>query len=381
MKQIEKTEHIVARLRQALGDGVDVNSLRVYEAIALNTRPLRKNHPLYRGSRAERSLLLEMAAALAIETRPIQIQHNDEPLPIGRVFHGEVVDRGMESELRVLFFLDPTADDEATKIDAGSVDQVSVSILPKQILSSASGFDFLGPDSTYENVITGTDPDGNTIGENGVYGRLIGLDKWFELSLVGMGGAQNARIVSREQSHFGSSYQKLAASGVDPNALVLVASTRNEQMDLTTLIAQLTDTKVDLASKVSEIATLAAAGAAKDTRIAELEAKLAEAGEAATALAAKDEAIAAAEQARDTAAADLTAAVTALQGIAKKVLAAAGKVDAEVPATVAEIEAIITETSESLVAALVPGGRSKDAIDDAEKPVVAGLSAFRVRRK
>jgi len=381
MNQIEKTESILARLRQSLGEGIDVASLRVYEAIALNTRPLRKSHPLYRGSRAERSLLLEMAAALALESRPMQIQHEADPLPIGRVFHGEVVDRGMESELRVLFFLDPTATEEVTKIEAGSVDQVSVSILPRQILSSASGFDFLGADATFEHVISGTDPDGNTIGENGVYGRLIGLDKFFELSLVGMGGAQNARIVSRDQSHFGSSYQKLAASGVDPNALVLVASTRIDTMDLATLVAQLTDTKVELSTKSSEVTTLTAAVADRDARIATMQTQLAEAGDAATALAAKDGEVTVAKADADAAKTELSAAVTALQGVAKTVLAAAGKVGAEVPATVAEIEALITEATDALAASLVAGGRSKDATTDAEKITpAANLSAFRVRK-
>src|SRR5690606_32972543 len=193
-----------------------------------------KRHPLYNGSRVDRSMLLEMAAELGRETRPVQLMHDKDELPVGRVFHGEVVDQGTESELRVLFFLDPTANKEATKIEAGAIDQVSVSVLSKHIYNSVSGFDYLGPDATFEHIMSGTDPDGNTIGENGVYGRMVGLDQWFELSLVGMGGARNARIVSRDESHFGSSYQKLAASGLDPNALVLVASTstRKQNMDL-----------------------------------------------------------------------------------------------------------------------------------------------------
>lgn len=375
MKQIEKTPTILARLRKSLGDGVNLDSLRVYEAIALNTRPLRKNHPLYNGARAERSLLLEMAAALEQESRPVQIQHDSDPLPVGRVFHGEVVDQGGETELRVLFFLDPTADEEAAKIDSGSVDQVSVGILPRQLLSSATGFDFLGPDATLDNIWTGTDPDGNVMGKNGVYARMVGLDKWFELSLVGQGGAQNARIVSRDKSHFGSSYERLAASGLDPSALVLVATARTEDMDLEKLVAQLTETKVELASKESEIATLNAQIGQKDERIAELEAKLEEAGDSVAALAEKDQTI---EETK----AELSAAVKALKDVAQALLAAAGKVNEQVPDTVAELESLINETKESLASVLVAGGRSKDATDDADKAVVMpSLAAFRVRHR
>ena len=381
MKQIQKTEAITAFLKLSLGSTADIESLRVYEAIALNTRPIRKSHPLYRGAIAERSLLLEMAAALAIESRPIQIMHDDEPLPIGRVFHGQVLDKGSESELRVLFFLDPTANTEATKIEAGSVDQVSVSVLSKQIISNKSGFDFLGPEATFEHVWTGTDPDGNVMGEDGAYARLVGLDKFFELSLVGMGGAQNARIVPREQSHFGSSYQKLAASGLDPNAYVLTATTRTENMDLEKLVGQLTDTKVELAGKNSEIATLTAQLSTSAARVTELEAQVAAAGDGGTILAEKETELVAANTAKDTAVADAAAALTALQGVAKKVLAAAGKPDAEVPATVAEVEALIAETTTGLVAALAAGGRSQDATDDANKSkATVSLGAFRARK-
>ncbi len=57
MKQIQKTDKITARLKQALGDGVDLDSLAVYEAIAFNTIPTRKDHTLYKGAGAERGVL------------------------------------------------------------------------------------------------------------------------------------------------------------------------------------------------------------------------------------------------------------------------------------------------------------------------------------
>ena len=384
MKQVEKTPEIVSKLRQSIGADADVEKVAVFEAIALNSLPLRKRHPLYNGARVDRSLLLEMAQDVMRESKPVQIQHDTTPLPIGRVFHGEVVDGRGGPELRVLFFVDKTEEKAIQKIDAGSVDQVSVSVLPKHIYNSVSGFDYLGADATFEHVWTGTDPDGNTIGEDGVFGRMVGLDAWFEMSLVGQGGANNARIVSRDASHFGSSFQKLAASGVDPNALVLVASTRNESMDLKELVDQLTDTKVELAQKASEVATLTASVAEKDARIVELEAQLA------TAQATPDEALTAANTALETATANLTAAsadrdtaVSALKDVAKKVLTASGKLNEQVPEDIASLTALIASTETGLSAVLVAGGRSQDSVDDTSvrQTPVASLGAFRAPRK
>lgn len=378
MKQITKTDSIRDRLRRSLGATADVEGLRVYEAIALNTLPLRKTHPLYNGARAERSLLLEMAAALEAESLPIQIQHDTSPLPVGRVFHGEVVERGAESELRVLFFLDPTAKAEGDKIDAGTVDQVSVSILPKQIICSASGFDFLSDKATFEQRWLATDPDGNTLGKKGVYGKLVGLDKWMELSLVGMGGARNARIVNREQSHFGASFDRLAASGMNPSVFVLDASIGSEDMDLPALIASLTEKGVELHTKNAEVATLTASLATVTAERDQLKLSAAAPSEALTAAQTQ---VAELTTDRDTLKASNDAALAALKEVATRVLTASGKQDQTLPETAAELTAIINDTSTGLVAALAAGGRAKDPITDVKAKAHTGLGGFRTPRR
>ncbi|MBC2806558.1 hypothetical protein ACCS91_33390 [Rhizobium ruizarguesonis] len=371
MKQIEKTPAIRALLAASAGD-VDIDALRVYEAIAFNTLPIRKEHPLYKGARADRAFLLEMANELKRESRPVQIMHDSSPLPIGRVFHGEVVDVGVDSELRALFFLDPTADAEATKIEAGSVDQVSVSVLAKQMLNSKSGFDYFGSDSSSDNIWSGMDNDGNQVGKNGVYARMVGLDKFFEMSLVGQGGAQNARIVSRDRSHFGQSLERLAASGMDPNSLVLLATAtppKDTSMDLATLVtnltattADLTNAKRDLTDSQGKVTTLEATITEQTTKITDLEAQLA------------------AAKAVDVAAvtADRDAAVAALSEVAKGVLTKVGKVNVELPQTVTELSALIAEHSNTLV--IKPNGTSQDAVGDLGSQPVRAASAFRSAR-
>lgn len=377
MKQINKTPEITAVLSQSVGTSVNTENLAVYEAIAFNNRPVRKNHPLFKGAIADRSLLLEMAAALSVESRPVQIQHESESLPSGRAFHGKVVDKGAESELRVLFFVDKSEASLMNKIDSGTVDQVSVSIIPKKMLNSKSGFDYLGAEATAENIWTGTDNDGNTIGKNGVHARMIGLDNWFELSLVGMGGAENARIVSHDESFFGSSYQKLAASGVDPSVFLLEASTESHTMDPKEFIDSITKLSADNATATASIATLTASNTALTTKVGELETALAAAGKPDEALATTQADLTAKTEEVTTLTADNAAAVTALQGVAKAVLAASGKMDAEVPKTIAELTALINDTKVKLSAALVVDGKSEDTIDDVKKDAPVSFAAFR----
>lgn len=369
MKQITKTPIIVAKLTQ---QGLVADDVVVYEATAFNTLPLRKQSVLYKGARSSRGILLEMAAALEIETVPLQVMHDGDILPIGRVFQGQVLDVGTETELRVLFAVDRTETDQIAKIDSGVVDQVSVSIMPKQILNSVSGFDYIGPDASIEQIFTGDDGKGNVLGQDGVYAKLVGLDSWNELSLVNRGAAQKARIVANDNSIFsGEQIRRLAASGLDPNRLLLNATATLEtyDVDLTTLVTQLTDTKVELAAKTTSIATLETAVAAKDAQIAQLQAKVAEAGDAVTNLAAKDAKIA-----------ELEPAVAALSEVAKTLLVAKGDVNPTLPTDVPGLVSLISETKVGLAAVLVAGARSVSS-DSEPKPAMASVSdAYRAAR-
>lgn len=378
MKQIQKTPEITAALRKSVGNSVDLDNLAVYEAIALNNRPIRKNHTLFKGAVADRSLLLEMAAALSIESRPLQIQHDKDALPSGRAFHGRVVDRGAESELRVLFFMDKAETALMGKIDSGTLDQVSVSVVPRQLLNSKSGFDYLGAQATSENVWSGTDDKGNTLGKNGVYAQMVGLGSWHELSLVGMGGADGARIVSYDESYFGSSYSKLAASGVDPSLFLLEATTENPTMDLSVLSDKLVELSGKNATLTADIATLTVSESALKAQVADLTVKLEAAAKPSEALTTAQADLTTAQESVTTLTADNASAVTALQTVAKTLLVASGKMDAEVPATVVELSALIEESKDKLSAALVAGGKSKDAAGSEDGQTASyNLASFR----
>lgn len=365
MKKIKQSDKITTRLKAAFGDGANVEDLSVFEAIALNTLPLRKNHPLYKGAVTERGILVEMAETVNKESIPLQIMHDGSALPLGRVFQGEVFNTGAGAELRVLFAVSNSEGEAIRKIDNGTIDQVSVSILPKQILCNQCGFDYLGSEAKSENIWTATCSNGHTLGKGNVHANVVGLQNFSEMSLVGKGGAQNARIVSPDSSLLGSHYQRLAASGVDPDKLMLTATEGTKLMDLETLVAQLTDAKASKLTLDAQVATLTAdltnSAAKVATLTAELEAAKAEAAKAAPEVA------------------ELSAATDYLKDLAKKVLVATGDMTPTVPEKTAElIEVIKTKGGKMLELLQKSTADEKDEGTDIVSPAVS-LSAFRTR--
>lgn len=363
MKRLPLNPSIEHHLRRSLGADADLAAVAVFEATAINTLPIRKTHPIYKDARMEVGVLHEMASEIIKESLPVQIQHDTEPLPVGRVFHGEVHPIGSDFELRVLFFIDATEQTVVDKIETGSVDQVSVSVLTKQALNSVSGFDYFGEDAAFDNIWSGDDGEGNVLGQNGVYARLVGLDQFYEMSLVGKGGARNARIHRRDQSYFGSSFEKLAASGIDPNVFILAASIEEPKMDLTELVEKLTTKEVEVARLTDQLTTLQAEKDALTTKVVELEARP------------EPENV-------DQVKADLSAAQAALKDVAKTILTASGQQDAEVPEDTSAVIALVEGKKADLTAALVLGGKAKGA--DAQNPntdATGRIGSFRINRR
>lgn len=222
MKQIELDDALRAKLNERAPD-VDPTKIAVFRAAALSTAPIRKRHPLYNGAVVTEALLTEMRDELHKESRPLQIMHGSsdgDQLPIGRVFDAELsqgTGPNGATELRTLFWIDTEHLELVNKVNSGTIDQVSVAFLAKSIKSNKTGFDFLGPKATFENVWGGVDDKGNKMGVDGAHAILDGLDGWYEMSLVGQGGALGAKILSGGQLH-------LSASKQDVSPLVLQLS-------------------------------------------------------------------------------------------------------------------------------------------------------------
>lgn len=284
-KRLDITPKIAAAIARSTDSSVDPATVAVFETAALNTLPLNKKGGLFDQARTSETTLRQMADYLNTGTQyaPLHLSHNqgEGAMPVGRTFAGEVVSENGNPELRALFYLPLTEVDLIGKLESATIDEVSVGIKPAHINCSECGFDYLGAEATWENVYYRQCKAEHTIGENGVHTILNGLDKFLELSLVSRGAAQNTKIMSRAKSLLGADqYQKLAASGVQPELTLLFASpttTKKEHdMDLTVLVGELTTAKASVQLTTAELATAKETIATLTTEKTALEGKVAE---------------------------------------------------------------------------------------------------------
>lgn len=365
MKQVDKSTFVLEKLKAA---ELNADEMVVFEAIALNTQPIRKKHPLFFGAVHDRTFLQEMAQSVNGESLPLQLMHDSSVLPVGRVFYGEVKDTMEGSELRVLFAVDKSQAEYVGLIENGTVNQVSVSFLAKAQHCSECGFDFFGDEATFDHLWSGTCENGHTMGQDGAHLRAKGLDSWFEMSLVGKGGAQGAKIVSKDRQAFKD--HRLAATGMDLTFLSSNFNTKDIEelnMDITKLVTDLTDAKAQNLQHTAAIQALTAT----------LDATKAELTQATEKLVAAETALAAATTAStsDISQEQYDLAVNALKDIATKVLVATGELDPKLDdKSVADLAAAISGKAEALVTALAEAGKSKDTVADADK----ATSTFRI---
>lgn len=354
MKQVAVTDSIRQKLQSA---GADPAAVAVFEATALNTLPVRKNHPLYKGATHSLSFLHQMSEALSKETLPLQIMHDGGELPAGRVFYSEV----LNNELRVLFWVDSTQADLIKQVDNGTIDQVSVSVLPKSAACSVCGFDFFGPDATFDNIWSGTCPNGHTMGEDGAHLLMDQLDRWFELSLVGQGGISGARISTQSEA-------RLVADGSAASMLTLMLSsadlTEKPNMELKELVENLAETRAQIIVLTNE----------KSVVVSERDAAIAARDTAVQSLSAFETEVAAlkAEVAKLSA---NNGAADAIKDIAQHVLTISGRVSDTVPETLADIVTLVKSVKLSL-----PSPSSRAADHPSEDIVKLSAAAFKRAR-
>lgn len=261
-KKVALTDRIKGLIAKATDEAVDPSTVTVFECIAINTLPVTKRGTLYHGARLDAATLSEMATFLNEGGLvPLHVMHEDGILPVGRVFYAETGQTPFgESELRTLFYLPNSETELIAKVDTAVVDEVSIGFMPKTLSCCKCGFDFLGKDSTFENIWNLTCNNEHTIGEDGVFNYARGLANWMELSLVGRGAANKAKIVGRTKQLLGESeYNRLAASGHKPETLTLFATaTKEPSMDIDKLIGQLSDAKATSQTQAAQITGLQA---------------------------------------------------------------------------------------------------------------------------
>ena len=363
MKQIAKSDAVLAKLRAAYGPDADLSGLAVYECVALTTLPLRKSGGIFQGARVSLSMLSEMAAAVNAESVPLQLVHDNEVIPFGRFFYGEVVN----DELRGLFAVDGVNHPEiVTKLDNGTLDQVSVGFTMKRLTCSACGFDFLDP-AHLVNLYTLTCDEDHTVGQDGVHVHVDGLQQFLELSLVGKGASQGARIVGPSDAQLQQNEQFRLAASANPSLLaVRLSPTIEEKLEMNpeqmatfqAAVAGEATAKAQLTMAQDQVTALTAQVTELNTRVAELTAT---AGDA--------------EKHKK----DAEAALAALTAEAKKVLTACGKADTAIPTEVTAVLALIEE-HRAQFAAIIPANGASQGPETKTAPLPASNAAFRMAR-
>lgn len=383
MKRLKLTPELIAQIKAAVGEDVDVtDEFAVFENISLNTLPLPgKTGTFFEKAQVSLLTLKQMVDSINGGNHlPLIHGHDLSSVPVGRVFRaGLSLDQLGNAELRTLFYIDPTEAKLAAKVDAGSLDEVSVQFLATQAICSECDFDYFGDEGSWENFRTRTCANGHTIGTDGVHVRLVGLSVFTELSLVTRGAADKPKIVGKSQSKLASPLQALAARGFEVDELYLAASKGEFEVDLTAVLAQLTDKTTEAATAT---ANLSAVTAERDTAIADRDA----ARERVTALEADLAAATTTADAEAAAAAtaELSEARAFLAEVFTKLATAAGETEITAPETIAELKAGIEKHQSELSAILPVGGaaastQTKDAKSGA-KFNASQASAFAVTR-
>jgi hypothetical protein len=367
MKQLEMTAELSALIKSRVGTDVDTAQLAVFETIGLNTRPL----PGKRGAIFEGAVVSPLALKEIVDRIndgghiPLIADHELFGAPKGRVFHAGL-DWGDEGlELRALFYLDPTETSLITKLNAGTLDEVSFAFMSRQFLCSECGWDYfqLADD---DNIINRTCGNGHKIGQNGVHGNMVGLNQLIELSLVARGAADKPKIVGKSDSKLApAAMQVLAAKGFEVDRLVVQASIGTQKEDtmseaaINALTAQLTSASTREAALTTQLTT---ATTERDTARTELAAANAS---IATLTAERDDAIAqrdARPEAGVTAERDAAIALLQDQLNALRVAKGDDKLEGDaLPKTVAELKTQIDDLTAKLTAIIPTGGRSQAA--------------------
>ena len=235
-KQIQMTAEIEAQIKASVNDAnLDVSKLAVFEARTLSTKPIKK-YGLFNGARVSTGTLQQMSDMVSAKggAIPMQIMHNTDVLPVGRVFSAQLnnMDTG-DVELVSLFYIPKDKAELVNDINNSVIDEVSVGLLTDHAFCSECNFDYFGEEADFMNRVNLTCNEGHTIGEKGVHVKLVGVASWSELSLVNRGAAKDAKILSRAQLNMNAdTMKKLAASSVPLETRFLTESYKMDKINL-----------------------------------------------------------------------------------------------------------------------------------------------------
>lgn len=378
-KRVQITPVIAERLAATYGATVNADDYIVYEAVALNTLPLSQPGSIFDKGVVSEATLTEMAALLQRgEGIPLIAMHDQGMTPVGKVFWGEITrDAIGRPSLKTQFYVSKSEPSLIAKIDDGSIGEVSVGFQAQHLNCSKCGFDFLGSEADMLHVFTKTCANGHFVGQDGVHLKVIGLNAWHELSLVGKGAANGAKILPQAAGQ----ETALAANGASGKALILQLTAVKEKTmpdpvlvnlgEITGLANQLATANAELASAKTALTDAQAQVMSLTAKVTDLEAQV-QATQAAQPTAEEQAAAAAAAQSAE-------ATLSFLKDQHTKLHVALGQKDVQVPESATDLIAGITAAQAKLSSLIPAGGKTVPASGgDASTPVLS--AAFKSRK-
>lgn len=391
MKQLEMTPALVAMIKAAVGDDVDPTGFAVFETIMLNTKPLPgKRGALFENAVVQPITLKEMVDSINNGNHlPLVADHEMLGAPKGRLFHAALDFEDASLTMRGLFYLDQTETTLIAKLNAGTLDEVSVAFMSREFNCSECGWDYFAAGVSREHIWDRRCPNGHQIGTGGVHGEMVGLAQFVETSLVARGAADKPKIVGRSQSKLAPEGVKLlAASGFETDELVVQASLgAKDEINMSEIAALTTQLTTLSTEKGTLTAQLSAAQTERDTLRTDLSARTTELTTANATIATLTAEKAELEKRPDVAVAtEHSEAVAFLHEQLDHLMVAKGeaKLEGDKRLTkVSELKAKIGELTANLTSILPVGGKSNPAGGTDDKKVELSYKpkhAFGVRR-
>ena len=391
MKRIELTERIKSFITTSVGDTIDYEKIAAFEATAVTSLPLNKRGSVFDRGQITAETFIEAANLINTGTFvPLHTLHEQGyEIPVGRLFYGEHVKSNQGTdELRVLFFVDGTSPDLISRLDTGTIEEVSVGMQFKRLLCSTCNIDLMEDN---ESIWSQTCKNGHVMGMGSNHVKPDGVANFREMSLVSKGASNGAKVLGAQKRLLASAYYKdgsaLAASLKDPEFMLFGSPTKLAEED-PMLIAEL---QAKLAKAEGDLTLTATAKTEAEGKVAVLEAAKTEAeGKVAVLEAAKTEAegkVAVLEAAKTEAEGKVTAleaAKTEAEG--KVAVLEAAKTEEEGKLTAAETEVATVKAAQDSVLTQRPcklpmGGVANlnTTTTDSAKPdsVTTGSTAFR----
>lgn len=256
-KRVDIDERLRQHIEAKCGADVDTTKFVAYQARILSTEPISQNS-IYDGATTSAATIteLEEMANDPLRNTCIQTMHNNQVLPIGRLIVTKAVDE-FETGARALygtFIVSTEHSDIISKLDAGIIDEVSIGFGGKKLICSECDKDFKEADEMMQwmAAMAGICPHCEAkFGKNGAHLNIIGVDKLYEVSLVGKGAARNPKILDKSK--------QLALAANQKQIKASLSQIRDEVLNLT-VTGKLTDEKeneMDLSEVMAKLDKLA----------------------------------------------------------------------------------------------------------------------------